>query len=66
MGMHWPEYDTGIVGKVRKNTSVVTVQVNYLAYVEATTPKYRGLCVLTRQTYSVTAFTMIVKCCGYC
>jgi hypothetical protein len=31
MGMHWVGYDIGIVGR---NTFVVTVQVNYLAYVE--------------------------------
>jgi hypothetical protein len=44
--MHWLGYDIGIV---RKNTSVVTVQVNYLAYVE-TYSKYRVFCVLTRKT----------------
>jgi hypothetical protein len=38
MGMHWPGYDIGILGKVGRNTFVVTVKVNYLAYVEATTP----------------------------
>jgi hypothetical protein len=40
MGMHWLGYDIGIVGKVRKNTFVETVWVNYLAYVETNTPKY--------------------------
>jgi hypothetical protein len=38
--MHWLGYDIEIVGKVRSNTFVVTVKVNYLAYVEATTPRY--------------------------
>jgi hypothetical protein len=47
--MHWPGYDTGIVGKVGRSTSVVTVQVSYLSYVEATAPNYRVLCVPTRQ-----------------
>jgi hypothetical protein len=32
----------------------VTAKVNYLAYVETTTPKYRIFCILTKQTYSVT------------
>jgi hypothetical protein len=36
MGMHWFGYDTGIVGKVERNTStfLVAVQVYYLVYVE--------------------------------
>jgi hypothetical protein len=40
MGMHWLKYDIGIVGKVGKNTFVVTVKVNCLAYVEPTLPKH--------------------------
>jgi hypothetical protein len=42
MGIHWLEYDIGIVGKHGKNASVVTeeVNVNCLAYVEMNTPKY--------------------------
>jgi hypothetical protein len=52
--MHWLGYDTGIVGKVGRSTFVVTVQVSYLSYVEATTPNYGVFCVPTRQTYSVT------------
>jgi hypothetical protein len=47
MGMHWLGYDIGIVGKVGRNTFVVTVKVNCLAHVEATTAKYRVLCTLT-------------------
>jgi hypothetical protein len=34
MGMHWLGYDTGIVGKAGKNSFVVTVWINYFAYVE--------------------------------
>jgi hypothetical protein len=41
MGLHWIGYDTRIVGK---NTFIVTEQVNYLAHVEANTPKYNFLC----------------------
>jgi hypothetical protein len=48
MGMHWLGYDIGIVGK---NKFVTTVQVNYLAYVETNTPKYRVFCVLTRKPH---------------
>jgi hypothetical protein len=32
MGMHWLGYDVGIVGMVGKNTFVMTLQVNCLAY----------------------------------
>jgi hypothetical protein len=56
MRMHWLRYDIGIIGKVGRNTFLVTVKVNYLDYVETTAPKYRVFCVLTRQTYSVTTF----------
>jgi hypothetical protein len=35
MGIHcWLVYDIWIVGKAAENTFIVTVQVNYLAYVE--------------------------------
>jgi hypothetical protein len=34
MGMLWFGYDIRIDGKVGMNTSIVTMQVNYLAYVE--------------------------------
>jgi hypothetical protein len=62
MGMHWLGYDIGIVGKVGRKTSVVTVLVNYLTYqnksnltyVETNTPKYRVFGVHTRKPYSVT------------
>jgi hypothetical protein len=47
--MHWIGYDIAIVGKVGRSTFVVTVQVHYLAYVEANTPKYRVFCVFTRK-----------------
>jgi hypothetical protein len=46
MGTCWPGYDIGIVGK---NAFVVTVKLNYLAYVETTTPNYR-------QIYSATQY----------
>jgi hypothetical protein len=52
--MHGFRYDFGIVGKVRRNTFVVTVKVNYLEYVETNTPKYRFFCLLTKQTYCMT------------
>jgi hypothetical protein len=52
--MHWLGYDIGIVGK---NTLVVTVMVNYLAYVETNTPKYRVFYIFTRNTPSVKSFT---------
>jgi hypothetical protein len=45
MGIHWLRYDTEIVGKVGKNTFVVTEQVNYQVYVDMNTPKYRVFCV---------------------
>jgi hypothetical protein len=54
MGMHWLEYDIWIVGKVEMNTFVVTVLVNYLAYAETNTPRYRVFRAVTRQTYSAT------------
>jgi hypothetical protein len=54
MGMHWLGYDIGIVAKVGKNTFYfVAEQVNYLAYVETNTPKYRVICLLTKKTHSV-------------
>jgi hypothetical protein len=56
-GKNAPAWDWEIVGKVEKNTFVVTVQVNYLAYVETYSPKYRVFCILIRQTYSVTSLT---------
>jgi hypothetical protein len=54
MGMDWLGNDIGIVWKIGKNACVATVQVNYLAYVEMNTPKYRVFCSLTRKTYSLT------------
>jgi hypothetical protein len=45
MGMCWIGYDTEVVGKVGRNTFVVTVRVYYLA-VETNTPKYRTFYVL--------------------
>jgi hypothetical protein len=51
MGMDWLGYD---IGMVWKDTFVVTVQVNYLAYVVMNTPKYRVFCVLTKKIYSIT------------
>jgi hypothetical protein len=47
MGLHWLGYDIGIVGS---NTFVAILQVNYLAFVETITPKYRVFCVLTVTT----------------
>jgi hypothetical protein len=39
--MHWLGSDIRIVGKVGRNTFIVTVQVNYLvAYVETNAPEY--------------------------
>jgi hypothetical protein len=52
--MHWIQYDIIIVGKVRKNTFVVPVKVNCLAYVETTTPKYTVFYIFIRKTYTVT------------
>jgi hypothetical protein len=54
MGMHWLGYNIGIIGKVGRNTYVVTVQVNYPAYVETNAPKYRVFCILSKKTYSIT------------
>jgi hypothetical protein len=53
--MHWLGYDIRIVGKVGRNTSVMTLQVNYLAHVETNAPKYRVFCVLSTEAYSITA-----------
>jgi hypothetical protein len=35
--MHWLGCDIGIAGKFGRNSLVVNVQVNYLAYLKATT-----------------------------
>jgi hypothetical protein len=43
-------YDIRIIDKVWRNTFVITVGVNCLAYDETTTTKYK-------QTYSATALT---------
>jgi hypothetical protein len=56
-GMHRLGYDIGMVGMVRRNTFVMTVKVNYLAYVETATSRYGVFCLLTRQPYSVTTLT---------
>jgi hypothetical protein len=61
--MHWLGYD---IGKVRRNISVVTVQVNSLVYIETNTLKYRIFCFLTRKTFFVTTLAERVKCCGLC
>jgi hypothetical protein len=53
MGMHWLGYDNGIVGKVAKNTFVVAEQLNYLVYIEMSTPKYRDFFVFTRKIHPV-------------
>jgi hypothetical protein len=49
-GIHWLEnmHYVEIIGKVVRKTFVVTVKVNFLAYVETTTPKYKVFSVLTR------------------
>jgi hypothetical protein len=41
MRMHWFGNDIEIVAKVGRNSFVVTVKVNFLAYVETNVPKYR-------------------------
>jgi hypothetical protein len=46
--MHWLSYDIEIDGR---NTFIVIVNLNYLAYVEKPTPKHRCFYVLTKQTY---------------
>jgi hypothetical protein len=56
MEMHSFGYDIVIVVKVGKNTFVMTVQVNYLAYVQTNIPECR-VCVLTRKIYSVITAT---------
>jgi hypothetical protein len=46
-GMHWLGYDLGLLGRLGRIhlfTFVMTVLVNYLAYVETDTPKYSFLC----------------------
>jgi hypothetical protein len=47
--------------KVGKNTFVVTVEVNYLACVETTTPKHRIFCFCTRKTCSVTTLATDIQ-----
>jgi hypothetical protein len=49
----WDGNNIEIVGKIGKNTFVVTEQVIYLAYVETNTPKYRVFCYLTSKIDSV-------------
>jgi hypothetical protein len=51
MGMHWLRYDIGMDGKVGRNTFVLTEQVNYLAYVETNTLKYRVFCILKENLF---------------
>jgi hypothetical protein len=51
MGVHWLGYDVEIIWKVGRNTFVVAVKVNYLAYVETNTADYRVFCIHTRKTY---------------
>jgi hypothetical protein len=64
MEMPWLGYVIGIVG-VGRNIFVVTVQVNYLAYVERNTPKYSVFFILTRETYSVTALPICSHTLGF-
>jgi hypothetical protein len=54
--MHWLWYDIGIVGKVRKNTFVVTAgKLNGICWKNVQRIKF--FCVLTRKSYSITTVT---------
>jgi hypothetical protein len=64
--MHWPGYDIGIVVKVNRNIFIVTMHVNYLAYIERTAPKYSFLCPHQANPFCNNTCTNIVKFCGYC
>jgi hypothetical protein len=60
--MHWLGYDIAIAVKVGGNILVVTVKINYMAYVQKTAPKCRIFCFLARQIFPVTTVAACFGC----
>jgi hypothetical protein len=63
MGIQWLEYVIGIVGKVARNTSVLSVTTSHLAYFGTAAPKYGVFCVF-KQTCSDCQIKMTYRLIG--